>query len=305
MEITTFAPVLIPTLNRYEHFRRCVESLSRCTYAEKTELVIGLDFPPSEKYVEGWKKICEYVNTITGFGKVTVFRREENYGVHKNFDDLKKYASGKYDVYIVSEDDNEFSPCFLDYMNKALGYYRNNPLVISICGYNLPISAKGYNKSVFASQNLSAWGVARWVGKEQFPIDYSRYCMRTLSNPRILLKIWKKDRRMIGSLIDSAKNGCTNGDRIWTLKCLIEDKYCICPTLSLVRNTGHDGSGIHCGKDETNVFSSQVISKLSSFQLDTVDIKYNIMYKRQSSFFNGGYKSNILLLIRIFRYYWF
>ena len=51
-----FAPVIIPTLNRYEHFRKCLESLEACTGAEKTDVYVALDFPPSEKYVEGWKK---------------------------------------------------------------------------------------------------------------------------------------------------------------------------------------------------------------------------------------------------------
>ena len=72
IEIKTYAPVLITTLNRYEHFKRCVESLSRCTHAEKTELVIGLDYPPNEKYVAGWEKISEYVKSISGFGKITI-----------------------------------------------------------------------------------------------------------------------------------------------------------------------------------------------------------------------------------------
>lgn len=61
MKILNYAPILIPTLNRYEHIRRCVESLSRCTHADKTELVIGLDFPPSEKYIERWKRIDAYL----------------------------------------------------------------------------------------------------------------------------------------------------------------------------------------------------------------------------------------------------
>ena len=52
-EIREYAPILIPTLNRYEHFKRCVESLAKCTHAEKTELVIGLDYPPSERYQKG------------------------------------------------------------------------------------------------------------------------------------------------------------------------------------------------------------------------------------------------------------
>lgn len=44
----TYYPVIIPTLNRFEHFKNCVESLANCTYAPETELIIGLDFPPAE-----------------------------------------------------------------------------------------------------------------------------------------------------------------------------------------------------------------------------------------------------------------
>ena len=61
MEIKTYAPVLIPTLNRYEHFKRCLESLEKCTGAEHTEIFVALDYPPSEKYKEGWSKICKYL----------------------------------------------------------------------------------------------------------------------------------------------------------------------------------------------------------------------------------------------------
>ena len=71
--INKFAPVIIPTLNRYDHFHRLVESLSKSPEAKETELVIGLDYPPSEKYMDGFCKIRDYIPTITGFRKVTVF----------------------------------------------------------------------------------------------------------------------------------------------------------------------------------------------------------------------------------------
>ena len=116
----TYYPVIIPTLNRYEHFKRCVESLARNTHADKTELVIGLDYPPSKKYEKGYKQIKEYLPSINGFKKITIFGRRENYGVHRNFIALQNYAFEHYDAVISTEDDNEFSPCFLDYMNKAL-----------------------------------------------------------------------------------------------------------------------------------------------------------------------------------------
>lgn len=50
-----YSPVIIPTLNRYEHFRECLESLEHCVDADKTTVYIGLDYPPSEKHVDGWK----------------------------------------------------------------------------------------------------------------------------------------------------------------------------------------------------------------------------------------------------------
>ena len=49
------APVIIGTLNRFEHFHDCLESLEKCTMADETDVYVALDYPPSEKYVEGWK----------------------------------------------------------------------------------------------------------------------------------------------------------------------------------------------------------------------------------------------------------
>lgn len=46
MEIKQYAPVVIPTLNRYDHFKACLESLEKC----KTDVYVVLDFSPSEEY---------------------------------------------------------------------------------------------------------------------------------------------------------------------------------------------------------------------------------------------------------------
>lgn len=122
----TFYPVIIPTLNRYTHLRRCVESLARNTHASETELIIGLDYPPSEKYVEGYRQVKAYLPTITGFKKVTIFERPENWGAVKNYTHLINYVFNTYDAFIATEDDNEFSPCFLDYMNLMLQRYKDD-----------------------------------------------------------------------------------------------------------------------------------------------------------------------------------
>lgn len=50
-----YAPVIIPTLNRIEHLKRCIESLEKNTGADKTEVFVSLDFPPSDKYLQGYE----------------------------------------------------------------------------------------------------------------------------------------------------------------------------------------------------------------------------------------------------------
>ena len=134
--INSFAPVIIPTLNRYDHLRRCIDSLAKCIHAKETELIIGLDYPPSEKYEGGWKKIREYLPTVTGFKKVTIIIRDHNLGAVGNMNALIDYSNKLYDRYIFSEDDNEFSPCFLDFVNKGLEIYKDNRKVLSVCGFN-------------------------------------------------------------------------------------------------------------------------------------------------------------------------
>lgn len=51
-----YTPIMIPTLCRYEHFRRCLESLQRRTHANETDVYVGLDYPAKESHWDGYKK---------------------------------------------------------------------------------------------------------------------------------------------------------------------------------------------------------------------------------------------------------
>ena len=81
-----YAPVIIPTLCRYKHFKECLESLSKCKWAEETEVFIGLDYPAKESHRPGYEKIKSYLKEVGDmtFKKIHVFEREVNYGAGKN-----------------------------------------------------------------------------------------------------------------------------------------------------------------------------------------------------------------------------
>ena len=50
MEINMYAPVIMPTLNRYDYFRQSIVSQKKCSGADKTDVYIGLGYSPLEKY---------------------------------------------------------------------------------------------------------------------------------------------------------------------------------------------------------------------------------------------------------------
>ena len=257
--IDNYAPVIIPTLNRYEHLKQCLESLEKCTGADKTEVYIGLDYPPSEKYVEGWKKLDAYLTIKEknhGFKRLIVRRRDHNCGVG-NVKLLKKEVIDNYDRYIASEDDNVFAPSFLDFVNKCLKEYENDPQVITVSGYTHPFFYNNNRPLIFTYDNCG-WGGGYWKAKEldreKMPKDYYR---NMLLSSRISLKLFLNYPVLLSHLISMVNRGVIYGDTMRTCRNILNHTYQVRPYKSLVKNIGYDGSGAHSASTERFFFENQ------------------------------------------------
>ncbi len=280
MQYTKYAPVVIPTLNRFEHFKRCLESLEKCTGANKTEVYIALDYPPSEKYIEGWKKIDEFLaekEKNNGFGKLCVVRRERNYGIgnaNDNFHTLLKEIKINYECYITSEDDNEFSPCFLEYMNACLQRFKDDDRILRICGYNFVTieMPEMYKNNFYISKRFNAWGAGSWTRKnkviesEYYSLDALRSIVLDDVKYNRLKELYPRGIRLIHSML---KLGKLHGDAINDIFAHLEDKYFILPTKSKVRNYGNDGTGIH------SLRLNEAVHKRYSEQLIDTSCEFN------------------------------
>ncbi len=263
-----YYPIIIPTLNRYEHFKRCVESLANNLHANQTELVIGLDFPPNEKYVEGYKKIKAYIPTIKGFAKVTVFEHEKNLGPGDNIICLKNYCKSRYEAFISTEDDNVFSPGFLDYMNKALEHYWDEESILAISGYNFEDAYNQGEYTCYLSYDNCVWGMGFWKHKEdrlKKVLDNYDYFREALKNRRKAKKIIRTYPALYKMLHHMVIRNLRWGDVMRTTINILEGTYQLRPAISLVRNCGFDGSGINCGNKDEYGLSKQVISEAKSF----------------------------------------
>lgn len=252
MEDTIYAPVVIPTCNRYGHLKECVESLAQCTHAEKTELYISVDFPPNEQYVEGWKKVKKYVQEITGFKKTRIFFQEKNMGSSPNSHFIIDKAFEEYEYLVFAEDDNIFAPAFLDYMNKMLLFFENDPKVQSVSGFSY--LHHHYSSPLYKSPEFMPYGTGRWKKKwyDWFKIDPVKL-YEDFSR-----KIWKVAYLyLVNKWVFCAYVASLGKENIvidthdgtQTLLNYVLGYHVVYPAKTLVKNKGFDGSGLRCRKN--------------------------------------------------------
>jgi hypothetical protein len=267
-----YAPVMVTTICRFEKFKRCIESLNNCTDADKTELFVGVDYPAKEEHWPGYRKICEYLPSIKGFKEVHVFKRSENWGQSKNGKDLQSRIREKYDRCIMTEDDCEFSPCFLQYMNQCLEKYREDRKVFSICGYSYLEWEKNnqdYPYNAFPIHGYCAWGTGIWFDKYDAYILSSFPAENIIKNPKIVRYMFSvKKHKLIHYLLFRYKGNAADIRRACFYS--LNDKYSIYPKISKVRNNGFDGEASNCA--EITSYAKQIIDTDVTFTLDDFEI---------------------------------
>lgn len=282
-----FAPVIIPTMCRSDHFIRLVESLKRNSWAKYTTIYVGVDYPPAEKYRAGWMALCDYLDKgdFSAFADFVVFKREKNLGSFANTDLLEEYAMERHECWIYTDDDMEFSPNFLEYMDKILWQCKDDPSVICVSGYSHPLPWKLKEGANCLKQNFiaSAWGIGYWKEKRGEFIRYIesgkllKEAGKCIENGRYkqmskgCFRDYFSAVLSFGSQTFLFKN-CTDISLRAYMAC--KDAYCVFPALSLARNYGFDGTGEYCSAVEefgdnnlTYNYSSQKIDEAQSFDV--------------------------------------
>jgi len=246
----TCAPIIIPTLCRDEHLKKCISSLAANKLALQTELFIGLDYPPSEKYIEGWKKIKEYVPTITGFKNVVLLEADHNLTAQGNIEFLKAHIRKLgYNSYVFTEDDNIFSPNFLEYANWGLKVFENDNSIFAIVGFKR-VNVDFLRNNVYKYPRYVAWGFATWFSRSDKMNAYKDIgTLKKVVESQPLSRIFTRKVYSIRPILRMLKTNYILED---SLPSLIpkDEMFCIYPKVSMVRNIGFDGSGLHCKAED-------------------------------------------------------
>lgn len=314
-----YAPVIVPTLNRINHLKALIQSLQKNSYAKYTELYISVDYPPSERYIEGYNKVKIYLeNGIDGFKKVNVFFQSDNLGPFDNYDFLINEVRKNYDRYISSEDDNVFSPNFLEYMNKCLEKYKNDDQVIAIGGHIHDMNW-GLSPNVLIKNSViyNAWGNGRWVDKDNKIRDELtwEYLTGILTDFKRAMSLHRDNKLFFRLCVDcvvkhegvmlTGQGNLVLIDQVLTIYLNDAKKYVIYPAISKVKNCGDDGSGLHSGND--NRGKLQEIDKEEMFSTENIieldDRKLLLNQYRQ--LFKVSWKRDLYTLLIWLRYYLF
>jgi hypothetical protein len=315
-----YAPVIILVLDRFNHFKACFESLEKCVFAEHTDVYIALDYPPSNKYRAGWLKVSDYLEKKVEqniFKKLIIVKRDRNFGVRfpdGNFSSIISDLQHKYETYIILEDDNILSPNFLVYINKGLEKFRDDDRISLVCGYNYPMDfPQSYKNNFYISKHLSSWGYGTWFSKEKHINKYYNlnFLKNLLKDKKSFEKLMKYRPSTVYSIINMIKNNTIYGDSAIGSYLCLEDKYCLFPTISKVKNIGVDGTGVNAkssSEPQKSYYLNQNVDNSSVFEFsDDIFISEPEMLIRYSSpqpVFKKFYKGLVVRIdLFLFRYF--
>ena len=280
-----YAPILIPTLCRYEHFVRCIESLKKNTWACYTDVYVAVDYPSKPSHFDGYNKICEYLEgDFSEFASFNVIKRTENYGSVRNMNEMRDKIVQKYDRFIRTDDDIEFAPVFLEYMDKCLEHYKDDENVVAVSGYSYPIDWQVSQDSTVFLENfvVPMWGTGFWT-------DKFLKVKKQIIEEGVLVEKFSKLKKYKDVMTDACfldyVNDFLSIKSVWLtsfsdismrIYCAVMEKSVASPVVSKSRNLGFDGSGMYCQAIDPNLngtssrtylYAKQPIDMSNSFDI--------------------------------------
>jgi hypothetical protein len=261
------APVALFVYNRPDHTRQTLEALARNRLADQTTLYVFSDGPKANATPAERERIRETRQLVCSrsWTKATILvEAEQNRGLADSIVSGVQRVLQEHGRVIVLEDDIVTSAGFLTYMNESLELYANDEQVMHVSGYMYPLGLQP--KGTAFLRVLSCWGWATWSRAwRHYDANIETHLQRFNSPPRIRKFNIEGHADFHQQLLDNRSGRIRSWAVRWYASWLSQGGLTLFPTQSLVRNIGHDGSGIHCDVDnrfDTTLTDSIPVSRL-------------------------------------------
>jgi hypothetical protein len=251
-----FAPIVVFVYNRLEHTRRTIEALSKNSLAKESEVFIYSDAPKPDEGLEKVQMTRQLIDSIVDkslFKSVTIIKAEKNRGLANSVIQGVTEIINQYGKVIVVEDDLITTPDFLNYMNKALDFYKDDQVIWSISGYSFKMKIpKSYHHDIFYSYRASSWGYATWADRWN-TVDWDVKDYDDFKTNRAKRRLMNRGGRDMARMLDFQMIGRIDSWAIrWCYEQSKQNKLTVYPVHSRVKNIGLDGSGTHSKDSKKN-----------------------------------------------------
>ncbi|MBE6275371.1 MAG: glycosyltransferase family 2 protein [Bacteroides sp.] len=242
----SYAPILLFAYNRLNHTQRCIESLLQNSLSLKSELFIYADAARTDDQREAVEEVRQYLHTISGFRKVTLIERTENWGLARNIIDGVTTQVNQFGKVIVLEDDLVVAPHFLEFMNEALETYKDEPRVghIQACDFTKDPTLP----DTFLIRWTGSWGWATWDRAWKHFNPNGKELLQELEGRKLTYTFDFNGKYGFTRMLRRQIAGKNNSWAIrWNASLFLKDILSLNVGRSLVQNEGFDGSGTNCG----------------------------------------------------------
>lgn len=293
-------PIILFTYRRVP--TRTIESLLNNHSAKESELFIFSDGYKNETDKKDVLEVRQYLKIVDGFKNITIYEAENNNGLAKSIINGVTEIIYKYDKVIVLEDDLIVSDDFLNYMNEALKFYKDDKKVWSISGYGPDMEClKSYNEDIYLSPRGSSWGWATWKDRWD-SIDWDIQDWDDFKKDKKAIEKFNLGGNDMYKMLELQMLGKIDSWAIrWCYNQSIKNMYTIYPKKSKIINDGFsDDKGTHNSGSYTKLVNKIDNSKITFQQIDVnkTILKcfhryHNLSIKTRIGYFlkkNGGYK---------------
>ena len=302
----TNAPIIVTVYDRLQHFQQCIGALQRNGPSIDSELYVVSDAPGKPGHSLKIDQVRAYAQSITGFKKVHLVFREENYGAYRSFLAITQQVLNEHGRFIFLEDDVVASQNFLDYMNDGLKFYEADKRIFSITAYTYPVQfPKDFKADVFFLPSNCAWGFATWKDRWE-KVDFGakdRFAV-AMGDGKLYKKIISTGIYMMQILrADSQGRVQATDVRVAFHQC-IHDVYTVYPHISKIINIGLDGSGLHSGTDENNKYRVQSDTSTDKVVFDA-DVRLDpAIIRRIRNYQNGNLLNRLVNSLSVAKNNW-
>ena len=262
------SPIVLFVYNRPDHTRQTIEALQKNELAKESELFIYSDEAKNDDARKSVDEVRKYIEKVDGFKKVTIIKREKNWGLANSIIDGVTKIVNEYGKIIVLEDDLVTSPYFLKFMNEALEFYERDDKVWHVSGWNYPIDTNDLD-DVFLWRLMNCWGWATWANRWEYYEKDVNKLIASFTKRDIEKFNLDEVENVWGQVLANKKNKINTWAVFWYATIFKHSGLCLNPSKTFVINIGHDGSGVHCGDNDAYKHNELCLNKSFKFINDT------------------------------------